>query len=234
MPYPPDSSIFGGWPPTPEDFPPKTEPHGDNNPPGDNTDAPIPFWADAPIIYDTCQLGGDILPGLVQVTGANGRKLDVKQSKGVDGATITDNGSEPEEINLVLTMWTRDQWKAFQAIVPKINPSNVKGKMVPKDIVHPVLNLFSIRRVYITKIVLPQPSRLKGAMEVTISCKGWRPEPKNPVSKTSTAKKSENSNQGNEFGYVVTAEGQTNGSVNTFLGEDALKGLMPSTDPPAE
>ena len=234
MPAPPDSTIFGGWPPRPEDLPPKTDPHGDNNPPGGNDAATIPFWLDCPTIYDTCMLGGILLPGLAQVTGSDGRELDIKKAKGVNGATITDNGSDVEDVNIVLTIWTRAQWKAFQAIVPQINPSNTKTKKSPKDIVHPILNLFEIRRVYIQKISLPQPSRLKGAMEVTIACKGWRPEPKNPASTTNTAKKSDNSKESGAdgFGYVVTTDGQDPDKANKFLTQEQIDKLKPSSDPP--
>jgi hypothetical protein len=233
MPAPTDSTIFGGWPPTPEDQPPKTEPHGDNNPPGDYS-AAIPFWLDNPQIYDTCQLGGMTLPGLAQLTANIGRKLDVKQAKGVDGATITDNGSEVEDVQIVLTMWTRPQWSAYQQILPAIDPNNQKGKTTPKDIVHPMVNLHGIRRVYVTKISSPQPSRLKGAFEITIQCKGWRPEPKNPVSKTNTAKKADNkTDPTEEFGHAVvhTEDGDVN-VANKFLSQEELSQLAPSTDPP--
>lgn len=223
----PDSSIFGGWPPTPEDLPPKTDPHGDNNPPGSNDTATIPYWLDCPEVYDTCTLGGVMLPGLAQVTATTGRKLDIKQAKGIDGATITDNGSEVEDVNIVLTIWTRQQWAAYQSILPAIDPNNTKGKIAPKDIVHPITSLHNIRRVYITKVSAPQPSRLKGAFEITIACKGWRPEPKNPVSKTNTAKKSDNSKEGSKS---VIDQKYTDSDKSKGLDAETTN-MLPSSNP---
>lgn len=177
---------FGPWP---------GDPGGGNGGDGGGLTTPtkidaVPPWGLSDL-DDQMTLAGVVLPGLVRYEGEIGRKLDVKNAKGSDGATITDDGSDPETLEFQLLMWREDQWKVYcTQVVPLINPNTTKGKLSPVDVAHPILALHGIKRVYIEKMTLPKPGKIPQTKEVTIRMRGWRPEPVNPKSKSSTPDKS--------------------------------------------
>lgn len=150
------------------------------------TIAGIPHWDEAPELYDTCTLAGLTLPGIVKIAGSMTRKLDKKNAKGADGATITDDGANAAEIELALVMWTAAHWEAYQAMVPLINPLAQKGKLSPVDIVHPVLALHGVKSVYVEDVSLPQAGSIPQTREVKIKVVEWRPAPKKPKKSKST------------------------------------------------
>jgi len=148
--------------------------------------AGIPHWTAAPHLYDTCTLAGIKLPGIVRIAGTLSRKLDKKNAKGADGATITDDGANAAEIELALIMWTEYHWEQYQEILPIINPVTHKGKLSPVDVVHPVLALHGINSVYVEEVSLPQDGSIPQTREVKIKITEWRPAPKVPKKSTST------------------------------------------------
>jgi hypothetical protein len=140
----------------------------------------IPHWDEAPDLYDTCTIAGVALPGLVKIAGTLSRKLDKKNAKGADGATITDDGANAAEIELSVIMWDAGQWTAYQELLPLINPIQTKGKLSPVDVVHPVLALHGIRSVYVEEVTLPQAGNIPQTREFKIKLVEWRPAPKTP------------------------------------------------------
>lgn len=75
-------------------------------------------WEEDSALWDTVYLAGAPLPGLATVSGAHGRKLDVKSAPGRNGARIIDKGYEPAKIEITLRMWTPehlDDWFGIAA-----------------------------------------------------------------------------------------------------------------------
>lgn len=176
------SSIFGPWPGQTDATPATTD---DVQGTLDGGGVPWPF--DAPELYDQITIAGAVFKCLTIPSGELSCKLDVKNPKGADGATITDDGTEAESGEIQITMWNRDQWKDYIRILPSIAPNAVKGTRQPVDIAHPMLNLHGISRVYIEKMTIPVRGATKGTLEFRLRYRGWRPAPKTPEkSKTKT------------------------------------------------
>ena len=184
------TGYLGPWPGNPDGGNPNPDTSTPDGPPDDFQPA-IPWVADAPDLYDQITIAGVTLRGLVRFTGELGRKLDVKNAKGADGATITDDGADPETIEIEYTMWTREQWFAWQQFVPIVNPAAQKGKLKPVDVDHPIFALHGIKSIYVEKLAVPTQGRLAGTLQTRIRAIGWRPEPKSTTSKSSTPKSSD-------------------------------------------
>ena len=146
---------------------------------------PQPFWEDdsAPswVVFntpglgsqwDTAYLAGKQLPGVVAVKGKTSRKIDIKNSPGSDGATITALGYEPAEIDITLRMWTPAQYIAWQAMLPDIQPKMGKPPASPLDLAHPGANSYGIKAVIIKNVSIPDIDD-KQIATVTISCIQW-------------------------------------------------------------
>ncbi|HEU4403799.1 MAG TPA: hypothetical protein VFS43_00685 [Polyangiaceae bacterium] len=156
---------------------------------------PLPFWDEADerayvevpetqlSPFDRVFLGGKPLPGLSKVTGEGFKaKLDVKNPKGAKGAKITDNGTEPPEFTIELTLWTKRQWLAYQALVPAISPKPGKGLSDPMTIDYPTTSLHGIAECCVKEVGLGELER--GAMKVAIKCVHWQASYKPTGSKT--------------------------------------------------
>jgi hypothetical protein len=186
---------FGPWPGNPD---------GGTGTGGSTTPAiidAIPPWpGSAPDLQAQLTIAGVIVPGLVTFTGELGRKLDVKNAKGSDGATITDDGADPETIEIQVIIWNAEQWTKFWTeVAPLVNPNNTKGKLAPVDVSHPVLYIVGVKRAYVEKMSLPKPGKIPQTQEFTIRMRGWRPEPKNPTSKSKTPEKAAGTGSGSEW-----------------------------------
>src|SRR5688572_32514624 len=93
--------------------------------------ARIPFWGGETLeeqAWNFVWLGEDLLPGIAEVTAEKGRAIDVQKSPGSDGATIKDNGFEPGTVDITLRILTREQWEAWQDVLPKIDPQKAGGR----------------------------------------------------------------------------------------------------------
>lgn len=150
-----------------------------------------PFWYEAPEAWDTCTLGGNVLPGLCRITSPKkGHKLHIKESPGTHGATITDQGYKPAQFTIVQMIWSREHWVAQQAIMPALEPIATKAVATPFDILHPVTAMRNIKSVIIESIEGPEESgSVKGAREIKYTCVEFFKSPKN-FSATHTAKSS--------------------------------------------
>jgi hypothetical protein len=142
----------------------------------------IPFWADDPASWDTCILGGEILPGIAVVEFEKSRDVDKKKSKGSDGITLTDNGAEAAPGEISITIWTAEHWDEWQRMRPKFDPAKAGGIKSPLTIVHPMAADAGIDVVYIESLKAKQP-RKAGSMTITMSVVQWFPQPKPTVSK---------------------------------------------------
>lgn len=181
-------SDFGPWPGTIET---PTEPI--DNPATTSIDAIVPYWEDAPHLWDQVTIAGITLPGLARTSGQVGRKLDKKKTKGQDGATVTDDGADLPEVEITIQMWNRDHWSAYQRLIPLLDLNAPRGQKGPVDVEHPALALHEIRSLAVETMTLPTPGRVKQAYEVRFKGVGWRPPPPQPTgSKSTTANEAAN------------------------------------------
>lgn len=150
----------------------------------------IPYWYDQPDAWDTCVLGGNALPGIAKVKLSKGKKLDVKQSPGTHGATITDQGYKPASVTVSLQFWTSDHWNSVQAILPTLEPPPGKSNATPFDIMHPVAAIRNVKSVLIEDIDGPEETSTRGLYQIVFKCVQFFPSSTNMGSATNTPKTS--------------------------------------------
>jgi hypothetical protein len=142
----------------------------------------LPYWDDRdwPDGWDTLVLGEDIWPGSWEVSGPGvSRKIDVKKTKGEDGATMKDEGYQPARLTLTGTIWNQDQWNELQRLLPTIHPRKAGGSRTPLEIYHPQSSLLGITQIYIDKIGIPRkPTAGDGLLVLSMSALEWIPQPK--------------------------------------------------------
>jgi len=174
MPVPPGTEdTFGAWPGD------TTDTGGGGGEPTTEVivTAGIPFWRDEPRSWDRVVIAGVELPGVCDVDAELRRKLDKKNPKGIDGATITDDGEDQTPIEIQVKITTREDWTKFQSIVPYINPKG-SGKKVAVSVDYPTLALFGVNRVYIEAVRVPKFGPRRQYVTVSIRASEWRPPPK--------------------------------------------------------
>jgi hypothetical protein len=134
-------------------------------------------WQDA---WDTLILGEDTWPGVWEISGPGvSRKIDVKKTKGQDGATMKDEGYQPARLTLTGIVWTEDQWDELQRLVAKVHPRKAGGSRTPLEIYHPQSSLLGINQIYIDKIGIPRkPTAGDGKLSISMSALEWVPAPK--------------------------------------------------------
>lgn len=132
-----------------------------------------------PLHWSGCVLGGHDLrmsgTGVAKVTGKCGVELDVQKSKGQDGATIQDNGSKNEPLELVWRFTEKD-WAAAQVIIADINPRKPGARRSPLELKHPRTDIFGLNLVYVENIETPDVE--KEIYTVKIYLLEWTPQPK--------------------------------------------------------
>lgn len=119
-------------------------------------------------------LGGHLLPGMVELPeGEPGRKLDLKNGPGLDGATATWQGYEPPELKVTLRMWRARHRTEWSRIYREIQPRPGKPPAAPFSIIHPTLADYGIALVMVEKISLPKQGKSPGEVEVMLSLREW-------------------------------------------------------------
>jgi hypothetical protein len=216
MPVPPGTEdTFGPWPGdvgTGGQTPPSD---GDPTTPAIIAEG-VPFWRDQPRIYDRVVIAGYELPGICSVDAEHRRKLDKKNAKGEDGATITDDGEDQAPVEVRVELYTLEDWNRFQQVVPHINPKG-PGKRVGVSIDYPTLALFGITTIYVEAVSVPKFDGKRQFMTCTIRATEWRPPPKAAkASKSTTTDESKDSPKSNR-----EARKATGGDNYTDEGQDS-------------
>lgn len=128
--------------------------------------------------WDKAYIGGQLL-WKVDVRVRKRHRVDQKLSPGPSGATPGLLGWTPAEIDLLIDMWTPDQWRRYQQIHGNLldlylaAQAQVKGKMPPRvavDIIHPGLNAHRIYKLYLvgfSDVVEIQPGVRRGSWAFT-------------------------------------------------------------------
>lgn len=93
-------------------------------------------------------------------------KLDVKDGKGADGATLNHNGVRPSQVPITLQIWTGTDEKRWAQFYPVINPKlNAKGRVLV-TLEFPTLDRAKIRDVYVYDI--QEQLGMDGILEVKL------------------------------------------------------------------
>lgn len=131
--------------------------------------------------WDQILMAGQMVPGIVRVSGKKGQRMDSKLAPGMDGSTDTHLGYDNADILLRVTLWTAAHWTAWQALIPLIQPKPNKGQARPVDVYHPGLAPYGIRKLYVKDLSIPEPGPKSGDMIVTITCSEFRPQTKGGI-----------------------------------------------------
>jgi hypothetical protein len=132
-----------------------------------------PFWGNAPRSWQKVRLGGLELPGTASVTGSVRQRYDKKKVPGKGGATYTVLGTEPGKVEIVLTLWTDEQFEDYQRLVPLFRPPKTKTKRkagTPLTIEHPNCTLYNIKAVVVMEAGMAEDAGEPGVKRVKLSC----------------------------------------------------------------
>ena len=91
----------------------------------------IPYPEDAGAEWDRVKLGSHVLPGTWAVRGAVKRRVDVKTSKGQDGARFRDRGYKPGMLTLTGELVGADDWNSMVQISKVLTPRSRGTAMAP-------------------------------------------------------------------------------------------------------
>lgn len=125
--------------------------------------------------WDLVNIGGMLLPGIVDVEGDGGNRLDVKHPKGRSSARLEFSGYKPFDITITLLIAHEKDWKQVcEELLPMIRPKNTIKIPEPLEVIHPVFRAYGIRSIVIKDISFPK-SEGKGAGKQikTITIKAW-------------------------------------------------------------
>lgn len=163
-------------------------------------------WERDPTPWHTVVLGGETLPGIwtAQMTNGIARQIEVKKPRGNDGQEITDQGMVGPEVVLEGSLLS-EEWDAWVALVPKINPRKPGGIKSPQSVVHPLLNAHGIDKIYVHTLRPFNPDPRDNFMRIELHAVQWFPQPK----KTNSKKKVDGANKPgpSRYGTPFTAPG---------------------------
>jgi hypothetical protein len=140
---------------------------------------PIPHWFEDSNAWDTLTLGPHQMPGIWTVDGPIKRAIDVKKSKGQDGARLKDEGQEPGGFDIVGKLVSKEDWDKLQVIMPDLHPKKLGGEREATAIDHPATSLIGIEFIYINEIYTPTIDN--GILMVRMHAFQWTKTP--PVKK---------------------------------------------------
>jgi len=139
----------------------------------------VAYWETDPDEWDRLGLGTSSLPGVWKVTGSVSRDVEVKKSKGKDGARTTDHGYVPAKVTMVGRFVSLEAWALMQLLIAELHPPRMGLPRQPLQIRHPATQFLGIDTVYIESIALPELD--DGILQLTIEAVEWRPLPKPKV-----------------------------------------------------
>lgn len=144
----------------------------------------IPFWGEAPEVWDSVSLGGVEIPGICRVAGTGLRvRKKSNRAAGNDGAGVSMLGLDVVSFSIEVKLWTREHLEAFREIIRLAKPRKkaiqktetktvsrtVGYDLVPLSVSHPALDLFGISECTVESVSLPV-ERSPGLWASTIQC----------------------------------------------------------------
>jgi len=145
--------------------------------------------------WNTVRLGDTLFPSneapllLTGLTAPVAYKVDKRKRKNKNGNRKVVQGYKPAEITLTFLMWTDEQYRAWRAALPSINPKYNADKRVPHKIYYPDLDDLDIHFIYIDTIEPPQWSSEWGMRSVVIKGEEVYEDDKDAVKKVKAPNK---------------------------------------------
>jgi hypothetical protein len=134
--------------------------------------------------WDTVQLGGVFLPGVVTIDDFEyGQDIDVQKRRRKEKARLRDNGMAPCGFYIICEL-TAEDWPRWVEILPNIQPRRTGAIRQPLKIVAPIPNISGVEDVYVHRIKYDSPSARKG-MTIRIKVAEWFEEEKETKSSKS-------------------------------------------------
>lgn len=138
----------------------------------------VPYWYDAPDVWDTLVLNDRPWPGVARVKVRRGRKWDRKEAGGSNGETQTFKGTRAADVDISVRVSTRAEWEALLVELELIEPYVGKAGVDPVSIGHAVSIARKVGHVQIEDIEGPDGD--DGTKTITIKAFEFtRPTKKN-------------------------------------------------------
>lgn len=121
-----------------------TLPEGPNDP-----------WPENISIWNTIKLGGMRAPGLVQLTGGRGKRIDANKVPGASGYMPSFMGYDAGEFEIKIKIWTAKQFIWLQQFLNLVAPppsAKIQVRAVKAD--HPALALIQVYDIFVHKLGL--------------------------------------------------------------------------------
>ena len=146
-----------------------------------NVGKSIPYPEDDGALWDRVKLGPYVLPGTWTVGGGVDRRIDVKKSKGADGARFRDQGYLPAPITLTGTLIGATDWNEMGQALKGLTPRKRGVSLDPLAVEHPAFTMLGITNVLVKKVSAPQLNG--GQIRISIDVLEWfsKPKPKKPA-----------------------------------------------------
>lgn len=150
--------------------------------------------------WDTVLIGEVFLPGVCTVENFEiGRDIDVQKRRKKEKARIRDNGLSPITFDIICEM-TAANWPEWIKVLPYIQPKE-GGTRTPLEIVHPMVNAYGVKEIYIHKIKSPAPSARRG-LRIEIHVGEWFEEEKD-AAQNKTVKPAQANGAVNAIGNAI-------------------------------
>ncbi len=179
----------------------------------------IPYPEDNGALWDRVKLGPYVLPGTWTVPGSVERRVDVKTTKGSDGARFRDQGYKPGQFMLTGELIGATDWNEMVKIAKILTPRNRGVAMEPIAVEHPTFTYLGITNVLVLKVFAPVLDG--GKVRCAISVTEWLPK---PVKKKEPINLPVSQRQANAF--------VTGGDDNISLRGLTFRDVSPATDTP--
>jgi hypothetical protein len=160
-------------------------------------DLPFPRASGATArMWDTVTFSGhdfrdEEFPGKVTVRATVGRRVDVRNARGRDGANLTDQGVEPTTVSLSFLAWKAEHFASLQGLIPRLAARQRLRDREPIDVYHPALAALGLTRVYVTKVGSIEAGSQSGTWQMEVECVEYFPPPKRRVTKGPAGNKTE-------------------------------------------
>ncbi len=182
--------------------------------------------------WDTIYLAGVRWPGIASVEGKGiTRRIDIKRTKGSDGARLKDEGNDPAEFIINLLIYKHGDWVELQSLLPTVSPRRPGGPRSPIGVIYPSLQVLGITTCYIKGVPVFALDKTTQQLTVTLQAIEWIPRPKK-LKKGSGTKNGKATNEIESIGVdqkesTYGSDGNDSPQTNSPL-KQAKKGLVGS------
>lgn len=133
--------------------------------------ASIPFWSgdvggiidpDSLSVWNTYRQDGHYFPDptapfiVKSIRGSVGFDIDRRKRKNRSGKKKTGTGAKSPQWTVSFIFWTPEQYRAWRAILPQINPKLAANRIKSRRVYHPFLDDYEITQGTIYHLDIPQ------------------------------------------------------------------------------